>query len=333
MPGIRRKKAGKGFRYIDATGAIIRDPAVLGRIKAFVIPPAWRDVWICSFEQGHLQAVGQDQRERKQYRYHPRWREVRDEVKYGQTIAFGRALPALRKQVGHDFALPGLPRQKVLAILVRLLEITLIRVGNQKYARDNDSFGLTTLRARHLDIAGSNMRFRFRGKSGIEHTITVTDRRIARILRRIVDLPGEELFQYLDEEGERRTIESADVNEYLRAAAGADFSAKDFRTWAGTVLARQSLQDLGCFESKSQAKRNVTLAIGEVARALGNTKTVCRKCYVHPEIIKAYLEGTLGAAMNKSKPGRAPKWLDPEEVATLKLLEQASRPDGVYSSA
>ncbi|MGH8513952.1 MAG: DNA topoisomerase IB, partial [Gammaproteobacteria bacterium] len=245
MPGIRRKKAAKGFRYVDATGAIIRDLAVLGRIKALAIPPAWRKVWICSFEQGHLQAVGQDQRNRKQYRYHPRWREVRDEVKYGQTIAFGRALPALRKQVGHDLALPGLPRQKVLAILVCLLEITLIRVGNQKYARENSSFGLTTLRARHLDIAGSNMRFRFRGKSGIDHTITVTDRRIARILRRIVDLPGEELFQYLDEKGERRTIESTDVNEYVRAAAGADFSAKDFRTWAGTVLALRSLQDLG----------------------------------------------------------------------------------------
>jgi DNA topoisomerase-1 len=272
--------------------------------------------------------VGWDQRGRKQYRYHPCWREFRNAVKYDQTVAFGRALPALRKHVRRDLALPGLPRQKVLAILVCLLEITLMRIGNEKYPRENDSFGLTTLRTRHLDIAGSHIRFRFRGKSGIEHSITVRDRRIARILRRIVDLPGEELFQYLDEEGERRSIESADVNDYVRAAAGGDFSVKDFRVWARTVMALRSLQDLRRFESKSQAKRNVSSAIAAVAKVLGNTKAVCRKCYVHPAIVDAYLGGALDT--EKSSPASARKWLYPEEVATLKLLEQARRSDEVY---
>jgi DNA topoisomerase I len=292
-PGIRRKRAGKGFTYIGIDGTPIRDPRELHRIKALGIPPAWTEVWICPLPHGHLQATGRDAKGRKQYRYHTRWREVRDQTKYEQMCVFGEALPLIRKQVEHDLALPGLPRAKVLATVLRLLETTLIRVGNEEYARANDSFGLTTLRDEHVDITGATLRFQFRGKSGMEHMIEIHDRRLARIVRRCQDLPGQELFQYVDDEGQHRTIDSADVNEYLRQMTGQDFTTKDFRTWAGAVLATEALQACGACESVTQLKKNVVQAIKAVASRLGNTPAICRKCYVHPLIIEAYLAGSL----------------------------------------
>jgi DNA topoisomerase I len=292
-PGIRRKRAGKGFTYIGIDGTPIRDPQELRRIKALGIPPAWTEVWICPIVNGHLQATGRDAKGRKQHRYHTRWREVRDQTKYGQMCSFGTALPLIRKQVEHDLALPGLPRAKVLAAVLRLLEITLIRIGNEEYARANESFGLTTLRDQHVDITGATLRFQFRGKSSKEHMIEIHDRRLARVVRHCQDLPGQELFQYLDDEGERRTIDSADVNEYLRQITGQDFTTKDFRTWAGAVLATEALQSCGVCQSATQAKKNVVQAIKSVASRLGNTPAICRKCYVNPVIIEAYLGGSL----------------------------------------
>lgn len=320
MPGIHRSRAGKGFRYVDATSARVRDVRVLKRIKALAIPPAWTQVWICPLENGHIQAIGRDQRKRKQYRYHPQWREMRDEKKYGQMLAFGHLLPAIRKQVERDLARPGLPQEKVLATLVRLLETTLIRIGNEEYARDNKSFGLTTLRDRHVEIEGTNIRFQFRGKSGIEHSVDVKDRKVARILRSAADLPGEELFQYIDEQGQRRSVESADVNQYLRQITGQEFSAKDFRTWAGTVLAVQALQTFPAFTSMAQAKRYVTEAITAVAKILGNTNSVCRKCYVHPHVIEAFVGGSLSDSIEKISK-RPRRGLRPEEWKTLMFLE------------
>jgi DNA topoisomerase-1 len=271
----------------------VRDRATLDRIRSLAIPPAWESVWICPRGDGHLQATGRDARGRKQYRYHPQWREVRDETKYGRMAAFGRALPRIRRRVTRDLALPGLPREKILATLVRLLESTLIRVGNEEYARDNSSFGLTTLRTRQVAVDGAKIRFNFRGKSGVEHAIELHDRRMAGIVKRIRELPGQELFQYLDEAGERRSVESADVNAYIRDAAGGEFTSKDFRTWAGTLLAAKALREAGAFGSKAEAMRNVNSAIESVAKLLGNTKAVCRKCYVHPNVVDAYLEGRL----------------------------------------
>jgi len=292
-PGLSRKRAAGGFRYLNAEGGALRDRATLSRIRALAIPPAWENVWICPRADGHLQATGRDARGRKQYRYHPQWREVRDETKYGRMAAFGRALPRIRRRVQRDLALPELPREKILAAIVRLLEMTFIRVGNEEYARDNSSFGLTTLRNRQVQINGSRIRFNFRGKSGVEHAIELNDRRMAGIVKRIRDLPGYELFQYVDEGGERRAIDSADVNAYIREAAGDEFTSKDFRTWAGTLLAARALGAAGAFESRAHAMRNVNAAIESVARLLGNTKAVCRKCYVHPAVVDAYLEGRL----------------------------------------
>ena len=271
----------------------MRDRATLSRIRSLAIPPAWESVWICPRDDGHLQATGRDARGRKQYRYHAQWREVRDETKYGRMAAFGRALPRIRRRVTRDLALQGLPREKILATLVRLLEATLIRVGNEEYARDNSSFGLTTLRNRQVAISGARIRFNFRGKSGVEHAIELNDRRMAGIVKRIRELPGQELFQYVDEAGERRSVESADVNAYLREAAGGEFTSKDFRTWAGTLLAAKALRQAGPFESKAEAMRNVNTAIEGVATVLGNTKAVCRKCYVHPVVVERYLDGSL----------------------------------------
>ena len=295
-PGLARKRAADGFRYSNAEGRAVRDRATLARIRALAIPPAWEDVWICPREDGHLQATGRDARGRKQYRYHPQWREVRDETKYGRMAAFGRALPRIRRRVQKDLALPELPREKILATVVRLLETTFIRVGNEEYARENSSFGLTTLRGRQVQINGSRIRFNFRGKSGVEHAIELQDRHMAALVRRIRDLPGYELFQYVDEGGERRTIDSADVNAYIREATGDEFSSKDFRTWAGTLLAARALGAAGAFDSRAHAMRNVNAAIESVARLLGNTKAVCRKCYVHPAVVDAYLEGRLQGA-------------------------------------
>ena len=296
-PGIRRQRRGKAFRYVREDGRPVRDSRTLGRIRGLAIPPAWADVWICARDDGHLQATGRDARGRKQYRYHARWRELRDDNKYGRMIPFARALRRIRRRVARDLARPGLPREKVLATVVRLLEETRMRIGNEEYARENASYGLTTLRGRQVQVRGANLRFRFRGKSGVEHAFELADRHLAEIVRRMQDLPGEELFCYADDAGETRRVESADVNAYLKEISGADFTSKDFRTWAGTVLAVRKLCALGPFASHTEAKRNVAQAIDAVAKALGNTKAVCRKCYVHPAIVDAYLEGRLAEFM------------------------------------
>ena len=293
--GIQRRKAGSRFRYLAADGTVVRDHATLARIRALAIPPAWESVWICPQANGHVQATGRDARGRKQYRYHARWREVRDESKYDRVAAFARVLPRIRRRVRADLALGGLRREKVLATVVRLLETTFMRVGNEAYARENESFGLTTLRERQVRVRGSRLRFEFRGKSGVEHRIEVSDPLLARIVRRMQDLPGEELFCYLDESGETRVIESADVNAYLRETAGDAFTSKDFRTWAGSLLAARALRALGPCDSPAQAKKNIVQAVEAVSRQLGNTKAVCRKCYIHPAIFDSYLDGTLAA--------------------------------------
>jgi DNA topoisomerase-1 len=293
-PGIRRKRAGKHFSYIGLDGKPIHDKDELQRIRSLGIPPAWTNVWICPKPNGHIQATGRDAKGRKQYRYHPRWREVRDETKYNRMITFGEALPKIREQVAHDLALPGkLSHEKVLAAVIWLLDTTSIRVGNEEYARENQSYGLTTLRNRHVAISGSKIRFQFRGKSGVEHTVSVRNKRLAHIIKGCQELPGHELFEYIGDDGELHTIESSDVNDYLRLITGEDFTAKDFRTWAGTVYATDTLLELGQFETQTEAKKKVTQAIEVAASHLGNTKIICRKCYVHPGVIDAYLDGTL----------------------------------------
>lgn len=298
-PGIRRRRVRGSFRYFDPDGRPVKDRAALERIRRLAIPPAWQDVWICPRADGHLQATGRDARGRKQYRYHSRWREARDETKYGRMIAFARALPAIRRRVSSDLRRDGLPREKVLAALVRLLETTYIRVGNAEYARENDSFGLTTLRERQVRVRGSTLKFRFRGKSGVEHDISLTDARLARIVRRMQDLPGEELFRYVEDGGAVRTVESADVNDYLKSIAGEAFTSKDFRTWGGTVLCARTLRDPEPPRSAAEARRVVGRAVEAVAARLGNTKAVCRKCYVHPEIVESYERGELGEVMRR----------------------------------
>jgi DNA topoisomerase I len=318
-PGIVRRRRGKAFHYRHADGGPVRDRRTLGRIRALAIPPAWREVWICTADDGHLQATGRDARQRKQYRYHRRWREVRDETKYGRLIPFAAALPRIRRRVARDLARPGLPRAKVLATVVRLLETTRARIGNEEYARENESFGLTTLRERQVRVHGSRLRFRFRGKSGVEHAIELDDRRLADIVRRMQDLPGEELFRYIDDDGETRRIESADVNAYLKEISGEDFSSKDFRTWAGSVVAARALYQIGAFETQADAKRNIVQAIEAVAAALGNTKAVCRKCYIHPEILESYLEGELGDFMEREGGSKA------AEKAVAALLKARAR--------
>ncbi len=298
-PGIARKRSGKGFRYIGPDGAPVRDPTTLGRIRSLVIPPAWTDVWICAHLKGHLQATGRDTKGRKQSRYHPKWREVRDETKYERMLAFGAALPAIRERVEHDLALPGLPRLKVLATIVRLMETTLIRVGNAEYARENHSYGLTTMRGRHVRVHGSTVTFKFTGKSGVHHTIDINNRRLANIVQRCQDIPGHELFQYIDGEGAHHSVDSSDVNDYLREISSQDFTAKDFRTWAGTVLACVALREFEAFDSDTQAKKNVVRAIESVAARLGNTPSVCRKCYVHPAVLESYLSGAMAGKFKK----------------------------------
>jgi len=289
--GYTRKKKGDDFEFFDTEGKPIRDEQRVLRLKRLAIPPAWTDVWICPSANCHIQATGRDARRRKQYIYHERWREVRDENKYGRMVAFGQALPKIRRRVNKDLALPGLPKNKILATIVQLLESTFIRVGNDEYARENKSFGLTTMQDRHVEVKGAKLRFRFRGKSGIEHDVDVTDRRVARIVSKLQDLPGQDLFQYVDEEGARREITSQDVNGYLREIAGEEFTAKDFRTWAGTVLAAMALKAVGSFENKKQAKTNIRDAIVAVSKILGNTPAICRKCYIHPDVLETYLSG------------------------------------------
>jgi DNA topoisomerase-1 len=289
-PGYTRKAKGDDFEWFDADGKSIRDEQRLLRIKRLAIPPAWTDVWVCPSPNCHLQATGRDARRRKQYLYHERWREVRDENKYDRIISFGKALPKIRRRIARDSKLPGLPRNKVLATVVQLLERTFIRIGNEEYARENKSFGLTTMKDRHVEVKGAKLRFRFRGKSGRDHEVDVTDRHIAKIISKLQDLPGQDLFQYVDEEGEIRNISSQDVNEYLREITGEDFTAKDFRTWAGTVLTAVALKAQEEFENQKQAKSNINTAIKAVSKILGNTPAICRKCYVHPAVLESYLD-------------------------------------------
>ena len=325
-PGIRRKRWGRSFRYFDAEGNPIHDEKTLARIKSLAIPPAWREVWICPLSYGHLQATGRDARGRKQSRYHPRWREVRDETKYERMRLFGEWLPRIRERVEQDLALPGLPRAKVLATIVRLLETTFIRVGNQEYARENQSYGLTTLRNKHVDVEGSTVHFKFKGKSGRVHQIDLEDRRLARIVKRCLDLPGYELFQYLDDDGQPHSIDASDVNEYLHEITGQPFTAKDFRTWAGSLLACGALRELNQFESATQAKKNLVQAIKHVSAQLGNTPAVCRKCYVHPGVIASYLDGDMAKAFEKKverEIAKSPHALRQEELDLLQLLEHA----------
>jgi DNA topoisomerase I len=322
-PGIRRQRAGGGFRYRGVDGHPLRDAQAIARIRSLAIPPAWTDVWICPDPRGHLQATGRDARGRKQHRYHPKFREVRDGTKFERMLAFGAALPELRRRTAADLARPGLPRAKVLAAVVQLLEKTLIRVGNAEYARTNRSYGLTTLLDRHVDVSGSTLRFSFRGKSGIRHQVEFDDPRLARIVKRSQDLPGEQLFQYVTDEGKTETVDSSDVNAYLRSAMGDAFTAKDFRTWTGTVLAARAFEELGA-RSSAPAKRHVMKATEAVAKILGNTRTVCRKCYIHPAVIDAYMDGTLVKLLRQrvnrlSEDGNA---LAPAEHAVLALLKK-----------
>jgi DNA topoisomerase-1 len=318
-------RAGSSFDYLAQDGTPVRDAATLDRIKSLVIPPAWTDVWICTLANGHIQATGRDARGRKQYRYHPRWRTVRDQAKYGRMLAFGQALPIIRARIEGDLAHRGLSRRKVLAAVIKLLEATLIRVGNEEYARDNGSFGLTTLRGRHASIKGSTVKFRFRGKSGKVHEIGVQDRRLSRIVKSCQELPGQELFQYVDGQGRRRAVTSSDVNDYLREVTGHGFTAKDFRTWAGTVLAAWALQELKPVRTRAEAKKNILRAVERVAGRLGNTVAICRKCYVHPVVFDAYLDGTLVETLQQRldhEVRAGEDHLQREEMAVLALLHQ-----------
>ena len=318
-PGITRRRRGRTFAYYRPDGRRLTSAAEVDRIRKLAIPPAWRDVWIAPDPRGHLQATGRDARGRKQYRYHPRWRLTRDETKYSRMTDFGRALPRIRRRTEADLRRAGLPREKVLAAVVRLLEKTCIRVGNDEYARSNRSFGLTTMRDGHVRIAGSTVKFLFRGKSGVEHALELDDRRLARIVRQCRDLPGQELFQYRSETGAVVDVGSADVNAYLKDVTGCDFTSKDFRTWAGTVLAAALLRDAGAAESVTRAKKTIAGAVEEVARQLGNTKAVCRKCYIHPAVFDAYLDGGFGKASSAT---RAIGSLTRAESAVLDLLQR-----------
>jgi DNA topoisomerase-1 len=320
LSGIRRVGGKSRFRYLAPNGRAIRDASAMQRIRALAIPPAWRDVWICPDPRGHLQATGRDARGRKQYRYHPEWRAVRDEVKYGRLIAFAEILPAIRQRTAADLRRSGLSRAKVLAAVVQLLEKTLIRVGNEEYARENQSIGLTTMRDKHARINGGAVRFEFRGKSGKTHAIDLRDRRLANIVKACRDLPGHELFQYLDPDGKRQSIGSADVNGYLREIAGHDFTAKDFRTWAGTVLAAKALAAVERARSKSHARREIARAIESVAQSLGNTKAVCRSSYIHPAVLDAYADGATIRTVGLRARIRRAGGLDDTEAAVVALI-------------
>lgn len=324
-PGLSRRPRGKRFDYFSADGRRVRDPQVLGRIKRLAIPPAWTGVWICPLANGHIQATGRDQRGRKQYRYHSDWRAVRDESKYERVIAFGEALPRIRARVAKDLRERGLTRTKVLAAIVRLLETTLIRIGNEEYARANQSFGLSTMRDKHVRVKGGSLHFEFKGKSGKRHEIDLHDPRLAAIVRQTQDLPGQDLFQYVDDDGAPQRITSDDVNAYLRDVAGSEFSAKDFRTWSGTVLAALALREFEAFATKTEARKNLVQAIERVSQRLGNTPSVCRKCYIHPSILESYLDGVTVQLLQQStarveREGGAR--LNPAEKAVLAFLRR-----------
>lgn len=325
QPGYRRRRHGRWFEYLRPTGKPLKDPRELQRIRALAIPPAWTSVWICTHDNGHLQATGRDARGRKQYRYHPRWREARDENKFEKLAAFAQVLPRIRRKVARDLRRRSLPREKILAAVVKLLESTLIRVGNDEYVKSNGSFGLTTMHNKHAEVKGEKIRFEFRGKSRISHEIDFEDQRLARIVRQCQDLPGQQLFEYVSEDGSVRDVNSNDVNEYLRAISGMDITAKDFRTWAGTALAAQALQEFENFDSQAAAKRNITQAIERVAQRLGNTSVICRKCYIHPAIFEAYMDRSL-IKLLKTRSERELRTslakLSAEEAAVLALLQQ-----------
>ncbi|MCU0553066.1 MAG: DNA topoisomerase IB [Leptolyngbya sp. Prado105] len=299
MPGITRKKSGKNFAYFDVNGDRIRDQKTIQRINSLAIPPAYKNVWICPLENGHLQATGRDAKGRKQYRYHPLWRSIRDQNKFSRMIAFSQALPDIRRQLEKDLSRPGLPKQKVIATVLKLMELTRIRVGNEEYAKTNNSYGLTTLHDDHVNVSGSKIQFEFRGKSGVDHAIEVTDKRLAKIVKRCQDLPGQELFQYLDDQAQAQDITSTDVNDYLKNITEQDFTAKDFRTWAGTVLAASHLAEMGKFTSQTAAKKNITQAIKSVSAYLGNRPATCKKYYVHPNVLEAYLDESLHDVVEK----------------------------------
>jgi DNA topoisomerase-1 len=324
QPGITRRRAGRGFSYRDREGRVIRDEETLARIRSIAIPPAWTDVWICPWPNGYLQATGRDARGRKQYRYHTSYRRRRDDAKFSRLIAFAKVLPSIRERVDQDLARPGLPREKVLAAVVRLLELTLIRVGNDEYARLNRSFGLTTLQDRHAIVEGTSVKFRFRGKSGQQHEVGLRDRRLAAVVRRCRDLPGQELFQYVDVSGEPRDVASDDVNTYL-AEIAPGVTAKDFRTWAGTVLAYRALRSLGKGATDREKQRNVTAAIRDAAENLGNTAAVARQAYVHPAVVDAYLDGKIRSALVQAAEDtdEAPGATEPDEERAVVALLRA----------
>ncbi|HEY5206887.1 MAG TPA: DNA topoisomerase IB [Roseiarcus sp.] len=319
-PGLRRRRAGKGFSYLGPDGASLRDQASLARIRALAIPPAWRSVWICPKPEGHIQAIGYDDKGRRQYRYHARFREAREEAKFEHLVAFAEALPRLRRQVAKDMAKTGHGRDKVLATVISLLESTMIRVGNAAYAKANHSYGLTTLLSRHVAIDGADLKFHFTGKSGKTWRLGVHDRRVARLVRECQELPGQALFQFIDDDGARQSVTSADVNAYLKTATDADITAKDFRTWAGTVMAATALAEQARPESAAVAKHIVTDVVRHVSERLGNTVAICRKCYVHPEVVNAWLEGTLALAGGRE----GPEGLKPEEAAVLAFLRRGN---------
>ncbi|MES2500015.1 MAG: DNA topoisomerase IB [Pseudomonadota bacterium] len=299
VAGISRKRLKDKFHYFDKDGNRVKDKLEIQRIQALAIPPAWTNVWICCVKNGHVQATGRDARLRKQYRYHSLWRKTRDEAKYEHMISFGQSLPAIRQAVTKALALPGLPQEKVLATVIYLLQLTMIRIGNDEYAKQNKSYGLTTLRNRHIQIDGSEVQFQFKGKSGVNHSITVSDKKLASLIKKIRELPGQELFQYVDDQGKRHAISSSEVNEYIRNVTGENYTAKDFRTWFGTIETAIQLIKFESFTSETQAKKNVADAIKVVAKKLGNTATICRKCYVHPSVIASYLDGSLTTLMPK----------------------------------
>lgn len=324
QPGYTRKAKGGDFEYFDADGKPIRDETRLLRIRRLAIPPAYTGVWICPSPNGHIQATARDARGRKQYRYHQRWREARDENKYDRMLVFGQALPTIRRQVNKDMEVRDLPRNKVLATVVHLLGRTFIRIGNEEYARQNQSFGLTTMRNRHVDVKGAKLRFTFRGKSGVKHEIDVNDRRLANILRKLQDLPGQDIFQYEDETGEVRNVTSQDVNDYLREITGEEFTAKDFRTWAGTVLTAMALSVQGPAENETQAKKNIKDAIAAVSKILGNTPAVCRKSYVHPAVLETYLDGDMIEGLKQKTEEALSENLEDlraEEAAVMSFLQ------------
>jgi DNA topoisomerase I len=322
-PCIRRQRCGKSFRYFGTNGRPLRDPRHLKRIRSLAVPPAWRDVWICPSSNGHLQAVGWDVKGRKQYRYHPRYRSVRDQAKFSRLIAFGTVLAKIRKAVEQDLHRRGLPKEKVLATVVRLLETAFVRIGNDEYAKQNDSFGLTTLRNRHVTIEGTKLMFRFRGKSAQTHTIALTDRKLAHVIRQCQDLPGYSLFEYRDADGKVCRIDSADVNRYIREIAGDEFTAKDFRTWAGTVLAARALYEAGPAANETEAKKKVAEAVKRVAHDLGNRPAASRKYYIHPAVIDAYVDGSLFPTMQQGQEQEsayAGLGLKPEEYAVMVIV-------------